>query len=448
MKAIRLTLGAIALAVVGLWLATSPPSTAAAATEEVRLDVGLGNTVLLANERQKAYLRVALTGFELENPEDRAPVNIALVLDKSGSMSGEKIARARQAAWMAVERLGAEDIVSVVVYDSTVNVLVPATKASDRDNIRDAIESIHANGNTALFAGVSKGAAELRKFLDPHRVNRIILLSDGLANVGPSSPRELANLGASLVRDGISVSTIGLGLGYNEDLMTRLAFASDGNHYFAESARQLASIFDSELGDVLSVVAQEVITEIECAPDVRPLRILGRDGEISGRRVKVYMNQLYSAHEQYVLIEVEVPSRPEAERVELAKVSVHYDNLRTRKRDTLSGHVDARFSSSPELVRRSEDRNVMISVVEQVAAERSEQATQLRDEGRVQEAQQVLRDSAELLGRSAEQYSAPELQFYGERTAGDADAIGSDDDWNRQRKAMREEQTNIRQQRR
>jgi Ca-activated chloride channel homolog len=448
MKALRYPLAVIALTITAFWITSSPPTTAAASSNEVRLDAGLGNPVLLANGPQKAYLRVALTGFELEDPENRAPVNLSLVLDKSGSMSGEKITRARQAAWMAVERLGPDDIVSVVVYDSTVNVLVPATKASDRDNIRNAIESIQAYGNTALFAGVSKGAAELRKFHDPHRVNRVILLSDGLANVGPSSPRELADLGASLVRDGISVSTIGLGLGYNEDLMTRLAFASDGSHYFAESARELASIFDSELGDVLSVVAQEVITEIECAPDVRPIRILGRKGEISGNRVKVYMNQLYSAHEQYVLIEVEIPARPDGERLELARVNVHYDNLKTRKRDTLAGRIDASFTASPELVRQSEDRDVMISVVEQVAAERSEEATKLRDEGRVQEARQVLRENVDLLQRSAEQYQAPTLESFGARSARDAETIESDEDWNRQRKAMLEDQTRVRQQRR
>lgn len=422
-------------------------ATSGAAASTVRLDVGTGQPVLLADQAQKAYLKISLTGFDLERPEDRAPVNIAMVLDKSGSMTGDKILRAREAAWMAIDRLGAEDIVSVVVYDSTVNVIVPATKASDRDTIRQAIHQIEAYGNTALFAGVSKGAAELRKFLDRERVNRVVLLSDGLANVGPSSAGELGQLGASLVRDGIAVTTIGLGLGYNEDLMAQLAYHSDGNHYFAESAHQLASIFDRELGDVLSVVAQEVVTEIECAPGVRPIRVLGRECEISGRKAKVYLNQLYGSHEKYILLEVEVPAHRNGEKSELAEVRVKYDNMSTRRRDELAQAVVVDFTDSPDRVQQSENKAVMVAVVEQIATEKNEQATQLRDEGRVQEAQVLLRENAEYLDRSAESYMAPQLGTLGEQNRQDAQAVDSAD-WDRQRKVMREKQTETKMQRR
>ena len=101
---------------------------------------------------------------------------------------------------------------------------MPATKVSDKKTIFRAIRQIRADGSTALFGGVSKGAKEIRKFLSHKRVNRMVLLSDGLANVGPQSPSELGDLGSSLIEDGISVTTIGLGLGYNEDLMTKLGF--------------------------------------------------------------------------------------------------------------------------------------------------------------------------------------------------------------------------------
>ena len=153
----------------------------------------LGQPVVLAGQKQKAFLKVALTGFALQADRERAPANIAIVLDKSGSMQGAKIREAKRAAIMAVHRLSAQDIVSIVTYDSSVRVVVPATRASDKHSIISAIQSIQAGGNTALFAGVSRGAGELRKFLSEERVNRVILLSDGLANRGPSSPGELAN---------------------------------------------------------------------------------------------------------------------------------------------------------------------------------------------------------------------------------------------------------------
>ena len=175
----------------------------------VGLDVSVSTPWLLAGERHITHLKVSLTGFDMGSNQDRAPVNVAIVLDRSGSMNGEKIDRAKEAARMAVGLLDERDIVSVVAYSDTVSVLVPATRATDRRFIQERIASIYADGSTALFAGVSKGADELFKFFDSNRVNRVILLSDGLANVGPESPAALGELGASLRKTGISVTTIG-----------------------------------------------------------------------------------------------------------------------------------------------------------------------------------------------------------------------------------------------
>ena len=143
--------------------------------EQIKLSAALAKPTMLAGEKALNYLKVKLTGFDLPKAAMRPPVNIAIVLDRSGSMKGEKIQHAKRAALAAVDRLRDDDIVSVVTYDTNVRVLVPATRASDRDSIRQAIESIQADGNTALFAGVSKGAAEVRKFLDDKHVNRIIV---------------------------------------------------------------------------------------------------------------------------------------------------------------------------------------------------------------------------------------------------------------------------------
>ena len=347
-------------------------------SEQIDLDVNLGTPVMLAGQKQTAYLKVSLTGFELEDQSERTPVNIAVVLDKSGSMGGEKIRRAREAAIMAIERLKADDIAAVVTYDHLVEVITPATKVVDKQSFRQAIQGINAGGNTALFAGVSKGAHEIRKFLDRNRVNRVILLSDGLANVGPSSPAELGRLGASLGKEGISVSTIGLGLGYNEDLMTRLAGLSDGNHAFVENANDLARIFDAEFGDVLSVVAQEVQIRIHCAPGIRPVRVLGRDAEIEGQMVYSRLNQLYSQQEKFVLLEVEVAAGEAGEQKDLASVEVSYSNTLTRTTDRLSSSTTVSFSASEDRVVEATDGTVMTATVEQVANQMSKEAVQLR----------------------------------------------------------------------
>lgn len=408
--------------------------------QEVELDLSLATPVMTADEVQKAYIKISLDGFELPGERVRTPANVAIVLDRSGSMSGEKIRQAREAAIMALERLDERDIVSIIAYDSSAEVVVPATKLQEPQPVYRAIRHIRAGGNTALFAGVSKGAQELRKFLDRTRVNRVILLSDGLANVGPASPSELGRLGQSLAREGISVTTIGLGLGYNEDLMTQLAGMSDGNHAFVENAADLARIFHYEFGDVLSVVAQDLIIEIRCLNGVRPLRLLGREGEISGDRVSTRLNQLYSEQEKYLVLEVEVPAQQPGKELELASVQIDYANLATQRQERLDGKVVASFSVSEEEVKQAVDKPALESAVEQVANEYSREAVERRDRGDVAGARSLMEESAAYLGAQAEALASPELKAQEEEALQDADKLSSEQDWNRQRKELREKQ--------
>lgn len=408
--------------------------------QEVELDLSLATPVMTADEVQKAYIKISLDGFELPGERVRTPANVAIVLDRSGSMSGEKIRQAREAAIMALERLDERDIVSIIAYDSSAEVVVPATRLQEPQPVYRAIRHIRAGGNTALFAGVSKGAQELRKFLDRTRVNRVILLSDGLANVGPASPSELGRLGQSLAREGISVTTIGLGLGYNEDLMTQLAGMSDGNHAFVENAADLARIFQYEFGDVLSVVAQDLIIEIRCLNGVRPLRLLGREGEISGDRVSTRLNQLYSEQEKYLVLEVEVPAQQPGKELELASVQIDYANLATQRQERLDGKVVASFSVSEEEVKQAVDKPALESAVEQVANEYSREAVERRDRGDVAGARSLMEESAAYLGAQAEALASPELKAQEEEALQDADKLSSEQDWNRQRKELREKQ--------
>ncbi|MCK5861401.1 MAG: VWA domain-containing protein, partial [Candidatus Hydrogenedentes bacterium] len=364
---------------------------------QVELDVAMGSGSALANTKQTAYVRVAMTGFEYEAASARPPVNVAIVLDRSGSMSGEKLAKAKEAAIMVVDRLRPDDIISVVAYDTRVTVLVPATKVSDQESIHKAIRSLKAGSNTALFAGVSKGAAEVRKFLGEERVNRIILISDGLANEGPSSPGDLAELGASLIKEGVSVTTIGLGLDYNEDLMAALARKSDGNHMFAEKAQDLKSAFEREFGDMLSVVAKNVGITIVCEPGVRPVRALGREVSISGQRVYAGLNQIYGGQTKYILLEVELTSGNVGTQTPVAQVDLVYMNLASNTTERLQDKVAVNAADSQTRITADENPKVMEAVVYQVSVERNEFAMRLRDEGKIEEGKKVLRKNLEYL---------------------------------------------------
>lgn len=411
---------------------------AAAGAQTVDMKVSLSNPLVLAGQPQTGYLKVGMLGTGFGKARPRATANLVLVIDRSGSMAGAKLERAKEAAIQAVARLSSQDIVSVVAFDDRVNVLLPATRASDKEEIYRAIRQLRAGNSTALFAGVSRGAGEVRKFLTRSFANRIILISDGLANVGPSSTEALASLGASLRKEGIAVTTLGLGLDYNEDLLYHLAKASDGNHAFVENATDLARIFDSEFGDVLSVAATDVEIRIAFAPGVRPLRLLGRAGEIVGQTVVVRLNQLLGQQEKYALVEFSAPARPAGETVSLAEVRADFTDVGSGRRQSQARAVSARFCAERAEVERAEDREVMVAAVEQLANERSKEALALRDRGLIEDARAALRENERFLSENAGRLKSERLRRASEQNR--ADQSNLDGDWNRTRKSMRRSQ--------
>ncbi len=186
-----------------------------------------------------------------ERPE-RPLLNLALVLDRSGSMGGSKLKFAKEAAIYAVHNLLPEDRVAVVIYDNSVEVLVPSTLVGEqRGRIAELIGRICTGGSTALHAGWLEGATQVAAYQETGRLNRVALLSDGLANVGETNPKVITEQVRGLAQRGITTSTLGVGLEYNENLMAAMAEAGEGNYYFIESSADIPRIFARELGGIL-----------------------------------------------------------------------------------------------------------------------------------------------------------------------------------------------------
>ncbi|WEJ88403.1 MAG: VWA domain-containing protein [Klebsiella huaxiensis] len=383
--------------------------------QKVAIKAELASPVVMENTQDKNYLKVSLTGFPL-NAAKRSPINLALVIDRSGSMGGERIKQATEAAVMAVNTLSSQDTLSVVIYDDVVDVIVPAAKLSNKDKLISHIrEKLTARGGTALFAGVSRGIKETSKFLDKTQVNRIILLSDGQANIGPSSTSELAELGKIAARKGIAITTMGIGEGYNEDLMAAMAQYSDGNHVFVQNTHDLEKAFAHEFGDVMSVVAQDVVVEINVAGNVKPLRLLGREGDIHENTVTVKLNQLYANQEKYVMLEI-LPAKGSARKSQrLAEVHVRYDNLATRQKDFWDKKMAIRYTASVSEVKKAVVEDVVVDSAIQKSAIQNEQALKLIDEGKMDEAKAALRESTNLMGSL--QLSAPAPRMKAQESA-------------------------------
>ena len=400
---------------------------ASVSAEQLRFKTSLAHPSLVKGKTSQTYLKIGLTGFEFKNEADRPKTNIAIVIDKSGSMNWGKIENAKKAAIMAVNRLGADDIVSVLTYSDSVNVVIPATKISDKAEIAKKISSISSSGGTALFAGVSKGGAEVKKFLDEKRINRVILLSDGQANVGPSSPTLLGDLALSLAKDNIAVTTIGIGHGYNENVMVALANKGEGCHYFAEHSDDLVTAFNREFGDLMSVCAKQVDVKITLNSQVGCKKSVGRQAKIDGNVITYTFPQVYSGQEKFLILELDVASSDAIDEAKVADVEISYYNAQSKVDDKLTSTVNCRYVEDESEVNRLANREVVKDAVEQIAAVNMVEAIRLREAGDVDAAEELIGSNSGIISRNARKYNIEEQL----RKLRDLNSMASDEQYSK-----------------
>ena len=400
-------------------------------------NLALDRGKLLVSPKQTAVLRVTLAAPELTRNANRPPVNIGIVLDTSGSMRGTKLDKAKEGAIEALRRLGKNDRFSVVVYNSAAQVLVHGSDMSQVNQAMLTIGSLNSGGSTALFAGVSHGASEMRKFLDSHNIHRLILLSDGMANVGPDSPEELGRLGMALSKEGIAVATVGLGDDYNEDLMTRLSQSSEGNTYYVENSVDLPRIFQKELGDVLNVYAQDLEINLEFPANVRPIAVLGREGRIREQRLSVPLKQIYGGQEKFVLVEVEVLDAKHGEFRQLAQAAVNYQPVDAVAPKIARADVTVPFTAIREEVYASKNKAVQRDYVLMENTVSVDRALELEKQGKSREAALELRQSAQKMELTAKENKDDALLDRAAEIERFADEIESQNLGKRRRKMLK-----------
>lgn len=379
--------------------------TAGRALAESRVSVysEVDKPVVLAGRDERVVVKVGLRGLTMPVMPERIPLNLAIVLDRSGSMRHyDKMGNARLGAIEIVERLSPDDILSLIVYSDRPQVIFPAQRVKDKDAIIEIISGIYAGGSTALYGGVHSGADQVRKNMSWEYMNRIILLSDGLANVGPSSTGALADLGAMLEAEGITVTTIGVGLDYNEDLMTALAATSGGNAYFASSARELPTIFAEEIGEAMTLTARDIRIRIDCPDGAKPVGVIGREGEISGQTMSVKIGKLYGKKEKFALFEIEINGEEGVDDFELARVDVEYADPLTNERLVDRQSVNVTFDRDEEVVLEQENTEVTKQAVLTRASDAKREAVALADKGDVGGAAAVMKKNALELEKAAE----------------------------------------------
>jgi Ca-activated chloride channel family protein len=374
------------------------------AESRVRVYADVDRPVVLAGHDVSIVIKVGLSGVLDGSRLERLPLNVTIVLDKSGSMGSDaKMWNAKRGAIEVVERLNSDDVMALVVYDSAPRVVIPAQRVRDKDALIEMISSIDPGGRTALYGGVRMGADHVRRHISWEYENRIILLSDGLANVGPSSTEDLARLGDELGEDGMTVTTIGVGTDYNEDLMTALADRSGGNAYFASTSSTLPRIFSEEIGEAMTVAAREVRIRVYCTEGVRPISILGRDGTISGRSMSVTIGKIYGKNDKFALFEVQVPKEASGRVLDVADVSVEYGDPHTNQRFSESRRVTIEYSEDERAASENRNKQVTKEVALTKTSELKQEAVSLADRGDYAGAASLIRKSAFELENAAKQ---------------------------------------------
>ena len=267
-----------------------------------------------------------------------SPLNLAIVMDRSGSMAGKRLENALAAARGMVQRLRNGDVISLVTYNGSAEVRAASIEIDERSRFRvlSELEGITARGDTCISCGLEKASELLAR--RQGMVHQMLLLSDGEATQGVMDESGFRRIAASIRRMGTAISTIGVDLDYNERVMAALAQQSNGRHHFVQNPAQLPSIFDEELAHLASTIASDAELTLTLAPGVKMLQVFDRVYRQEGDRVVVPMGAFGSGEEKTLLVKLSAPAA-EVGKQPIADVRVSYQDLTTSRQGICAGSL-------------------------------------------------------------------------------------------------------------
>lgn len=322
------------------------------------LDRGLAQ----AGRPTERYLRVRIEASDRTQPGNRLPLNLALVIDRSGSMEGSKLEKAKEAAIFCLRNLTGADRAAVVAYDDEVRMvahsrtLTPETKNSLIGEIR----TIHSGGSTNLSGGWLTGAQEVANYQQgSNYLGRVVLLSDGLANVGITDTGELAHHAAELRQRGVSTTTMGIGADFNEEALEQIALKGGGHFYFIEHAKQIPDFLHRELGEVLSTSARRVTLELTLPVGVeaRLLNSFETDRAANGTRVR--LDDMIAGEVRTLVFKLTVRSGSVGEKLPLPLLLTYFDVESGETRTAHSSEAMLRYATDDECAAETPNQSVL-----------------------------------------------------------------------------------------
>lgn len=340
----------------------------------------------------ETHMAVTIQAPFADDARVRPPVNLAIVIDRSGSMAGDKLRDAKDAARQLVSQLRTTDRFSLITYGTDVTVVFASQRA--RTDVKSAayraIDGIYDDGGTNLSGGLIAGRDEIARNAEHGAVERIVLISDGLANEGIVNRDALARLATETTQRGVSITTVGVGLDFDERTMTGIAVNGRGNYYFAENSALLSQMFTDELGKLGTTTATRVRLALTPAAGVEILDAYGYPLQREGAQYLVPVADLYSGETRKVVLRLRVNAGSSAE-MKIADVGLTFyptDSVQSR---TVTAIAQTAITGEQQVVRANLDRDAVRHIERARTATIINQATLQYESGNSAAAQQMLR---------------------------------------------------------
>ncbi len=308
--------------------------------QPVGLDLRLGNT-WIPTYGGEVWLQIGLQARSAEQ-KLRTPLNLALVLDCSGSMNeGDKMPYLKQSLAVFLQSLQPDDLVAIVGYNSQAWVVREAQQVGNGAWIRRTVESLSPGGKTNLHRGLMLGFEQVDRNFDIRRNNRVILLTDGIANVGVTNPDEIAQDALAYNQQGIHLSTIGLGLDMNDRLLSTLAKQGHGAYHFIDSAQEMEKVFRKEVEGLVERVANDVRVSVDPAAGVQLTMVTGFEGQPPRDGVQINLQDMGAGESQVLIARLQVSPGAAGSRP-LAEVTLNYSDAFAQKSRETRDRVSAK----------------------------------------------------------------------------------------------------------
>lgn len=338
-----------------------------------------------------AYLQISLATSDVRLT-DRSPLNVAVVLDRSGSMGDQgKIEYAKAALYKLIDQLASDDILSIVIYDDIVDVLRRAQRVGNKAEIKLIVDEVYPRNATNLGGGMVEGFRQVKRFAGKGYTNRVILLSDGLANRGTTDPSELNRIARRYRTESISLTAMGVGLDYNENLMVGLSESGGGNYYFIESPSSLASIMNRELHTISSVVAQNAFIELKLGRGVRIRDIVGCEYKMENGRYIIQVGDLYANECREFTVNLDIPEGSGS--LVAARGKLKYDRSIVRVGRVEGFSATVQYTRDAAVIEKNRDLEAQAQADVAASTRKVENAMRALDEGRREDAEAELKEA-------------------------------------------------------